>query len=596
MNPDPVVRTFLSGLLGTVSPTARFRHACRLLEHEGRSAQGFALLGRLARGGMVAAQYQVARAYLDGNGVPRSPVEGVHWMYMAARAGHVEGCFSLALMLLVDPPDHRGADGLLPVALPEGIDRWPDPVAATQWARRAAEGGLPDAQALYGYLLATGPQPVRDPQAARMWCERAARAGCPQGDLGLAVTHLSAPDQLPGTDPDAVAALIRAADSGLPTAQYMLGLLHERGWGLPADRAQAERWYARAAAQGVRPAQARYGALLLEDGADRPRNVMTAETWLRRAGLAGDREAAALLGDLHARGEAALPGDHEAVMWYRRAADRNHAVACRMLALLYRHGRGVAADAGQARHWLKRAAELGDVAAMTDLAAALVAQGQDARTTPDTPLPDFMPAAQAGDPVAAFNLAVSLHDGVGMVADPVQAASWMRRAARAGVVNAEYWYGRMLLEGDGVPMDVAHARHWLERAAGHGLADACVVAAQLRLEGKGGPRDHAGALALYQHAAHMGRAEAMFSLGALYGGGHDLPPDRALALHWFMRGAEAGNALSQFMLGRYLAKGLAGPVDRVRARYWLEQAAAHGVRGARDELDHMTRADEHAGS
>ncbi|WP_053323457.1 tetratricopeptide repeat protein [Komagataeibacter europaeus] len=593
-----MVRKFLSGLLGGITPAARFRHACRLLEHEGRSAQGFALLGRLARGGMVAAQYQVARAYLDGNGVPRSPVEGVRWMHVAACAGHVEACFSLALMLLVDPPgrggDHRGADGLLPVAWPEGIDQWPDPAAATGWARQAAEGGLPDAQALYGYLLATGPQSVRDPQAARMWCERAAQAGCPQGDLGLAVTHFAASGQMPGSDPDAVAALIRAAESGLPTAQYMLGLLHDRGWGLPLDMAQAEQWYARAAVQGVRPAQARYGALLLKDGDGRPRNAMTAETWLRRAALAGDREAAALLGDLHVHGEAALPGDHEAMIWYRRAAAQDHAVACRMLALLYMHGRGAAADPVQARHWLERAAELGDVAAMTDLAASLVARGREACSAPDARLPDFMPAARAGDPVAAFNLAVCLHDGVGGVTDPAQAASWMERAARAGVVNAEYWYGRMLLKGDGVTADPDQARRWLERAAGHGLAEACVAAAQLRLEGLGGPRDHAGALALYHRAARMGRVEAMFSLGAMYGGGHDLPPDRTQALHWFTQGAEGGNALSQFMLGRYLARGLAGPVDRARARYWLEQAAAGGVRAARDELDHMTHADEHA--
>ncbi|AHI26854.1 hypothetical protein BGC31_16430 [Komagataeibacter xylinus] len=592
------MRKFLSGLLGGITPAARFRHACRLLEREGRSAQGFAVLARLARGGMVAAQYQVACAYMEGSGVPRSPVEGVRWMHTAARAGHVEASFSLALMLLVDPPghggDHRGADGLLPAAWPGGIDRWPDPEAAAGWARQAAEGGLPDAQALYGYLLATGPQSVRDPQAARIWCERAAQAGCPQGDLGLAVTHFSASDQSPGTDPDAVAALIRAADSGLATAQYMLGLLHERGWGLPPDRARAEHWYACAAAQGVRPAQARYGALLLEDMGGRPRNAMSAETWLRRAALAGDREAAALLGDLHARGEAALPGDHEALIWYRRAAEQDHATACRMLALLYMHGRGTAADPDQARHWLARAAELGDVAAMTDLAAALVAQGQQAHSGPGLPLPDFLPAARAGDPVAAFNLAVCLRGGVGGVTDPVQAASWMERAAKAGVVNAEYWYGRMLLDGDGVAMDVAHARHWLERAAGHGLAEACVAAAQLRLEGRGGPRDHAGALVLYHRAARSGRTDAMFSLGAMYGGGHDVPPDRVQALHWFTQGAEGGNALSQLMLGRYLARGLAGPMDRVRARYWLEQAAACGVRAARDELDHMTRTDEHA--
>ncbi|MCE2565572.1 tetratricopeptide repeat protein [Komagataeibacter sp. FNDCF1] len=591
------MRKLLSGLLDGMTPAGRFRRACRLLEHEGRSAQGFARLGDLARQGMVAAQYQVARAYLDGSGVPRSPVEGVHWMHRAASADHAEACFSLALMLLVDPPERRGADGLLPTAWPDGIGQWPDPVAATGWAGRAARAGLPDAQALYGYLLATGPDTVRDPEAARLWSARAAQSGCPQGDLALAVTHLSAPDQDPGSDPDAVAALLRAAEGGLPTAQYMLGLLNERGWGMPVDSAQAEQWYARAAAGGVRPAQARYGVMLLRGrGRDGTRAVMAAETWLRRAALAGDREAAALLGDLHARGEAALPGDHEAVTWYRMAAEQDHAVACRMLAMLHVQGRGVAADPALARHWLERAATLGDAAAMTDLAATLLHHGQapHAGPVPDSTVIDFRPMAEAGDPVAAFNLAVSLHAGVGCTADRAQAAVWMERAARAGVVNAEYWYGRMLLNGDGVADDPVQARHWLERAADHGLPEACIAAAQVRLEGFGGPRDHAGALAFYHRAASAGRGEAMFSLGAMYGGGHDIAPDPALALHWFTQGAQAGNALSQLMLGRYLARGLAGPADPARARHWFMQAAGQGLAAARNELDQMARTDGNA--
>ncbi|MGS0647060.1 tetratricopeptide repeat protein [Komagataeibacter melomenusus] len=520
----------------------RLQRATSWLKQEGRAPQGFALLGRLAQDGMVAAQYQVARAYLEGCGVPRSPAEGVRWMHRAATAGHAEACFAMALMLLVDPPDGRGADGLLPACLPAGIECWPDPVAATGWAERAARLGLPDAQALYGYLLACGPESLRDEQAARFWCARAAQAGCPQGDLGLAVAHLAA--QAPGTDPDAVAALNRAAESGLPTAQYMLGLLHERGWGMARDTGQAALWYGRAAGQGVRPAQARYGALLLQDREDAPRNMLMAETWLRRAALGGDREAAALLGDLHARGEAAIPADHEAVMWYRMAADQGHALACRMLAVLYQQGRGVAADPGLARQWLERAAAGGDVTAMSDLAATvLAAGGEQAATLPA--VVDFEPAARAGDPVATFNLAVSLHAGVGRPVDRPAAALWMERAARAGVVNAAYWYGRMLLEGDGVAAAPAQARQWLEQAAMHGLP------------------------------------EAMFALGALYGGGHGLPPDREQALHWFVQAAQAGHALAQMMAGRYLARGLAGRVDGAQARHWLEQALAQGVDAAR---------------
>ncbi|MBL8808453.1 MAG: sel1 repeat family protein [Rhodospirillales bacterium] len=48
----------------------------------------------------------------------------------------------------------------------------------------------------------------------------------------------------------------RAAEKGYGPAQYQLGVLWERGDGVPADPVEARGWYARAAAQGLEPARA----------------------------------------------------------------------------------------------------------------------------------------------------------------------------------------------------------------------------------------------------------------------------------------------------------------------------------------------------
>ncbi len=47
----------------------------------------------------------------------------------------------------------------------------------------------------------------------------------------------------------------RAAERGYGPAQYQLGVLWERGDGVPADATEARGWYARAAQQGVEAAR-----------------------------------------------------------------------------------------------------------------------------------------------------------------------------------------------------------------------------------------------------------------------------------------------------------------------------------------------------
>jgi TPR repeat protein len=65
---------------------------------------------------------------------------------------------------------------------------------------------------------------------------------------------------------------------------------------------------------------------------------------------------------------------------------------------------------------------------------------------------------------------------------------WMRRAAE-GIVNAQYWYGRMLVEGRSVQTDAREGRAWIVRAAGAGMAEAEVALAEMMLNGRGGRRD-----------------------------------------------------------------------------------------------------------
>jgi TPR repeat protein len=80
----------------------------------------------------------------------------------------------------------------------------------------------------------------------------------------------------------------RAASKGLANAQYHMGLLYERGEGVPRDEAAAARWYRQAAQQGEAAAQANLG-LMYRDGRGVPQDDALAYAWLSLAAeAAGD--------------------------------------------------------------------------------------------------------------------------------------------------------------------------------------------------------------------------------------------------------------------------------------------------------------------
>ena len=543
--------------------------------------------------------FRVARAYLDGKGVPRSATEGMRWLERAARLDHVPAQALLAALLLsglgMAPPEAAASGLFKDLARPSGAaPALPGYTEAVGWARRAADAGSADGQAVLAYILTQGPEELRDRDKAAELYRLAAEAGSTQGSLGhaLAMAANAADGSVDeATQKQILHWLENAAKGGLPTAQYMLGELHERGLAGAVDLSAAAAAYQAAAALGHRNAQARYGLALMQ-GRGVPRDELGGESWLRRAAMAGDPEAAALVGDLYARGgtghgpagkRGALPPNFlEAAQWYRRAAEAGHGTAARALGLLYLTGAGVGRDAEEAATWFRLAAARGDTAAQADLGNLALRGGgtpEDLARTREW----FQTAAERGDATAAFNLGICLLEGVGTERDPAQAAHWLRRAAES-VPNAQFWYGRMLAHGNGVKADAAEGLVWLTKAAQAGLAEAQVLLGSMLVNGEGGPKDHATAQVWFAHAAASGHAGAMFALGALAGGGHDVPMDRELAQNWFRAAAEKGHAHARMMLGRYLARGLAGPADPVQARRWLEQARDQGVTEAEGDL------------
>jgi TPR repeat protein len=199
--------------------------------------------------------------------------------------------------------------------------------------------------------------------------------------------------------------------------------------------------------------------------------------------------------------------------------------------------------------------------------------------------------ASAGDAQAQFNLGMVALAGHGAKRNPKSARLWLRKAAEAGHLAAQFEYGLLLLRsgagddsggggigggGGGDASSVAAKMQgglaWLVAAAEAGHAGAqCALGAACEAgegpqqrgrrpaqKGGGGRRDYAGARRWYAEAARQGHAEAQYLLGALvYAGrgaakGHgrrDAARDAAAALGWFELAAAQGHGAALRSVG-----------------------------------------------
>jgi len=104
------------------------------------------------------------------------------------------------------------------------------------------------------------------------------------------------------------------AEQGNIDAQWHIGLMYDKGKGIPKDDKTAVKWYTLAAEQG-------------------------------------DAKAQFNLGVMYARGEGVPENDKTAVKWFTLAAEQGHAFAQSNLGIMYANGDGVLTDIKRAYMW-----------------------------------------------------------------------------------------------------------------------------------------------------------------------------------------------------------------------------------------------------
>ena len=130
------------------------------------------------------------------------------------------------------------------------------------------------------------------------------------------------------------------AEQGVAGAQFNLGVIYDKGQGVPQDYAEAVKWYRKAADQGYADAQTNLG-VMYDNGQGMPLD------------------------------------DAEAAKWYRKAAEQGNTLAQTNLGRLYYNGSGMPQDFAQAHMWFNLAAAGGDADAKN------VRDALSERMTPD---------------------------------------------------------------------------------------------------------------------------------------------------------------------------------------------------------------------
>ncbi len=171
------------------------------------------------------------------------------------------------------------------------------------------------------------------------------RAGGAPADLGPATDAWKAEDYA-----TAAARLQTLAADADADAQFLLGVLYDRGLGVPEDKQMAAYWYGVAAEQGHGVSRSALGAMHVL-GLGVPKDDREAAEWFRRAGEPGPAYDQFNLGSAFHAGSGVAQNFELAAKWYRRAAERGLAEAQFQLASMCFFGQGVDEDYVEAYYW-----------------------------------------------------------------------------------------------------------------------------------------------------------------------------------------------------------------------------------------------------
>ena len=349
-------------------------------------------------------------------------------------------------------------------------------------------------------------------------------------------------------------ALLPLAQQGDAAAQRSIGEMYARGQGVPKDIDEAERWFAKAAAQGDEKARTNLLSLagVYRDGRDVAQQCTRAVETMKRLFGMGYGPAFESLANLYVRGCAEIAANPaEVLRLAREAAERDEPVGQVALGFVYVNGIGVARDYGEALRWYRRAAD-------------------------------------RGSPQGQYDVGVMYLKGEGVPRDLVEAERWFAMSAAQGNERGK----RGLLQvatryaaGEQVTRNCTRAIGIARTLADTGYVPASAYLGWIYLQGC----DEIAAnvpegIRLTRKHAEAGDPIAQANLGWAFATGTGVAKDFGEAMRWSRKSADQRWPAGQLYVGMLYLNGEGVDRDLAEAKRWLELAATQGDRRAIDLL------------
>ena len=206
----------------------------------------------------------------------------------------------------------------------------------------------------------------------------------------------------------------QAAAAGDADAALFTGVMYDTGLGTTQDYGQALSWYRSAAAAGSAPGAFNAG-VMFDAGLGVSRDPTEAAKWYERSAAMGFGRAAYALGLMYESGSGVPRDKARAVALFRQAAAHGVSAARMHLQQL-----GVMASVPVQQH---------DDPAMEEFKQAQQVLLNRGPANASQAAELFRRAAEANNPLAAYDLAYCYEHGIGVAASRTEAYGWYRRAA-----------------------------------------------------------------------------------------------------------------------------------------------------------------------
>jgi len=570
-------------------------------------------------------EYHLGLIYLQGLGVDADPSVGMDWLLDAAFKGNYYAQYVVARIYENGYQDKDGRK-LIPADKEQSFAMY----------QLSASNHYGLAQQHLAEMLLRQPSKnitTADLENKHKLIKRllqgAADFGVESAHLPLAFYDASDVDEL--KQAQAFATIQQAANSGSVEASFLLGVMYDRGIATQANRERAMYWYEQAVANpmsafilGTYMAQGDGTAKNIEKAMDylqfaASKNFAPADfnlavlkkqqkedflPYLTQAAALGLGNAGVTLADYYMSKDSTPEQLKLARFLYEQLAQQGMQSAQLKLGYLYEQGLGVPQDykqavawytaagqqkPGQAQYLLGRLYQFGKIdnspnyamaqqwyaTVKASYAPAATAAGYIDEAINDDyqhAFNNYQQAADMGDPIAEYDLALIYEKGKNQAVDIDKAQTFYQQAAQQKVVKAMVSLGNIYVQEH----NIKQALTWLNLAADRHDPDAIYQLGWLSEKGLSPHASITDALNYYQVAAQQGQGMAILALARLYQSGSGVTRDLSKSAEYYSRLAQQNYPEAQYQLAKVCLSNVGKGCSPQEAKNWLIKAQNSG--------------------